>query len=154
MTVYNRASGMMGLLIPKKLRLMEDQRAARPTSPAGRPGQWALVIILAAVAGGLLSELVLSVGDARAQQHTAVAGETVFVAAGQISGETYGLYLVDYENKTICIYEYVPQDRRLRLRAARTYRFDAQLDEYNTDQPLPREVKDLVEQHGRLGTEQ
>lgn len=133
---------------------MEDQRAAR-TSPRPRlRSPWIAIILLAAIAGGLLSQLVLAVGDSQAQTTSAARGETVFVAAGQISGETYGLYLVDYENKTICVYEYVPRDRRLKLRAARTYEFDAQLDEYNTDEPLPREVKELVDQHDRLGTEQ
>ncbi len=133
---------------------MEDQRAAQVSNRAGLRAPWIVVILLAAVAGGLLSQLVVSVADAQAQPTTSTRGERVFVAAGQISGETYGLYLVDYENETICVYEYVPRDRRLRLRAARTYTFDAQLDEYNTDEPLPREVKELVEQHGRLGMEQ
>jgi hypothetical protein len=133
---------------------MKDQRAVRISNHPPRLGQWVMVVVLAAVAGGLLSQLLLSARDACAQQRAAVRAETVFVAAGQISDETYGLYLVDYENETICVYEYVPQDRRLRLRAARTYQFDAQLDEYNTDKPLPRDVKELVEQHGRLGSEQ
>jgi hypothetical protein len=34
--------------------------------------------------------------------------------------------------------------------AARNYKFDVQLDEYNTE-PLPREIQKLVQQHKRLG---
>jgi hypothetical protein len=116
--------------------------------------RWSLVAILASVAVGLLVTLGMSATDAYGQP-TAAAGDknNVFVVAGQISHETYGLYLVDYENKTIAVYKYVDRNRSLELRAVRTYQFDVQLDEYNTSKPLPREVKKLVRQQKRLGSE-
>ncbi len=74
----------------------------------------------------------------------------VAVVAGRISGETYGLYLVDYENKTLSVYQVAPKAKeKLRLMAGRTYAYDVRLDEYNTTPP-PSEIKQLVEQHRRL----
>jgi len=74
----------------------------------------------------------------------------VFAVAGQLTKDTYGLYLVDLDNATICMYEWIPQTRKLRLQAARTYLYDSQLDEYNTE-ISPREVRKLVWQQKRLG---
>ena len=112
-------------------------------------GRWSLVILLVVLAAGLLTQLVVSQATVHAQTHTSATREGVFVVAGQISGETYGLYLVDYEKKTLCVYKYLPKDRQLRLMAARTYAYDVQLDEYNT-QPLPRDIKKEVEKAKRL----
>ena len=100
-------------------------------------GRWAVLMVLSALAGGLLVALTTGMPSAYAQAAPATRTDPVLVVGGQISAQTYGLYLVDYEQKTICVYEYMPKDRKLRLMAARTYRFDSQLDEFNTDKPLP-----------------
>jgi hypothetical protein len=116
--------------------------------------RYALVIGLALVAGALLATLGRDLLDqpASAQVTTSASqGRGVTVMAGQISDETYGLYLVDEGNKTICVYQLVSKDRRLKLVAARYYGFDVQLDDYGNEDPRPREVKDLVERHRRLG---
>ncbi|MCD4823415.1 MAG: hypothetical protein K8S55_02315 [Phycisphaerae bacterium] len=115
--------------------------------------RWSLVVLLAVIAVSLLVTLGLSAASAEGGSVSSGGKDDVFVVAGQISRETYGLYLVDYKNSTICIYQYLPKTRKLRLMAARTYRFDVQLDEYNADNPLPREVKKLVQQQRRLRTE-
>jgi len=85
---------------------------------------------------------------AQGPTHSAGAGGA-FIVAGQITPDTYGLYLVDTQHATIALYEYQPSSRKLRLLAARTYMFDVQLDEYNTELS-PREVKKLVAQQKRL----
>ena len=110
------------------------------------------LVLLAIVAVGLL--VTLGLGSASSSGPTTGGDKpSVFVVAGQISRETYGVYLVDYENSTICVYQYIPRDRKLRLMAARTYSFDAQLDEYNTEPP-PREIKKMVEEHKRLNSKE
>lgn len=122
--------------------------------PAAR---WLVVIFLAVIATCLLVELGFTSSAARGQiaggvQQSAAGrdgGKRLFAVAGQVTKDTYGLYLVDLENDTICMYQYLPGTRRLRLMAARTFIYDCQLDEYNTE-PLPREIKSLVEQHRRL----
>jgi len=126
-------------------------RCVRPASP----GKWLVVVLLSVIATCLLVQAGVATSAARAQISSAnrvgSAGEGgVFAIAGQVTPDTYGLYLVDSGNATICVYQYLPGTRQLRLMAARTYAYDRQLDEYNT-QPSPREIKRLVEQHRRLG---
>ncbi len=69
--------------------------------------------------------------------------------AGQITRDTYGLYLVDRRSGTICLYEYLAGQKVLRLRAARTFTFDLQLDELNTA-PSPADIARLVGRARRL----
>jgi len=126
-------------------------RCVRPASP----GKWLVVVLLAVIAVCLLIEVGFATSAAKGQVGSAsrissAAKGGVFAIAGQVTPDTYGLYLVDYENATICVYQYLPGNRQLRLMAARTYAYDRQLDVYNT-QPSPREIKQLVEQHRRLG---
>jgi hypothetical protein len=115
--------------------------------------RWALVALLAAGAGALVALLAMPLPAATAQVVTGERGDEVLVVAGQVSQDTYGLYLVDTERDTICVYEYFPgrgsSPAQLRLTAARRFSFDLQLEDYNT-QPSPREIKELVEQHRRL----
>ncbi|MBN1943131.1 MAG: hypothetical protein JW849_07535 [Phycisphaerae bacterium] len=118
------------------------------------PNRWprrGLLVVLTAAAVGVSAMLAMQAG---AQTHPRpVAGQPgeLFVTAGRISGETYGLYLVDYTNRTISVYQVTPRAKKdkLRLMAARTYAYDVRLDDYNTT-PSPREIQRLVEQHRRL----
>jgi len=115
--------------------------------------KWLIVVLLAVIATCLLFEVGFAASAARGQTGQATgagSGKGTFAVAGQVTPETYGLYLVDPANGTICVYQYLPGTRRLRLMAARTYIFDLQLDQYNTEPP-PREIKKLVAQHKRLG---
>ena len=112
---------------------------------------WLVVILLAVIATCLLIEVGFATSAARAQV-TSAGAKGVFAIAGQITRDSYGLYLVDLENATICVYQYLPGSRRLRLMAARTYVFDCRLDDYNNADPLPRDVKKIVEQQERLKT--
>ncbi len=112
--------------------------------------RWSLAIGLAILAGGLLTTLGRSSLYAQSSAARTAGKDSVFVVSAQLSKDTHGLYLVDYENKTICVYQYSPKDRKLRWLASRTYEFDAQMDEYNTDEPRPRDVKTMITQHKRL----
>ncbi|MBL7132872.1 MAG: hypothetical protein ISS78_02125 [Phycisphaerae bacterium] len=111
-------------------------------------GKWVIVILLSVIATCLLIEVGLPARGARAAAGSGGKAE-IFAVAGQITRDTYGMYLVDLEGRTICVYQYVPTTRKLHLRAARNITFDMQLDAYNTELP-PQEIKKLVEQHRRL----
>jgi hypothetical protein len=107
---------------------------------------------LAVIAACLLMEVGLG-GPAAQAQVSSGQRRNVFAVAGAIARDGYGIYLVDVDSGTMSLYEWVPDrvtGRKLRLLAARNYSFDLQLDDYNTE-PLPREIKALVEQHRRLG---
>jgi len=112
--------------------------------------QWLIVVLLSVIATCLLLEIGFGTSSATAQV-TSVGGGDTLVVGGQITKDSYGLYLVDTKRQALCIYQWLPGTRKLRLMAARTYKFDVQLDEYNADKPLPCQVKRLVEQNKRLG---
>ena len=53
----------------------------------------------------------------------------------------------DVDNKTLCAYQFYPGEKKLRLTAARSYRYDTKLENYNTEMS-PREVKALLDKQG------
>jgi hypothetical protein len=112
--------------------------------------QWVIVVLLSVIATCLLIEVGVGASSATAQV-TSVGGGDTLVVGGQITKDSYGLYLVDTKRQALCVYQWLPGTRKLRLMASRTFKFDVQLDEYNADKPTPSEVKSLVEQNKRLG---
>jgi hypothetical protein len=118
--------------------------------PPSRAGRWAVVAFLVIIAMSLLVELLAGSQPAAAQVTTAQRTGQVLAVAGQITGDTYGLYLVDLERGIITMYQWAPKERKLRLLAARNFSYDLQLDEYNTE-PSPKEIRDIVGQSRRLG---
>lgn len=111
---------------------------------------------MAACAACLLMELSGPAGSVRAQTATATDANSnlktgVFALAGQINRDTYGVYLVDPQNSTLTLYQWMPDVRRLKLLASRNYGLDARLDEYNTE-PALQEIKQIVENARRVNT--
>ena len=109
-----------------------------------------VVALLAVIAAVLMVQAARSVSEAQAQTlgSGGQAGKT-FAIAGQITSDSYGLYLVDLEKQTIAMYQWLPAVRKLRFLAARNYAFDLQLEDYNTEQS-PSEIRNLVLQQRRL----
>jgi len=112
-------------------------------------GQWLIVVLLSLIATCLLIEVGFGTSSARGQISSAEGGD-IMIVGGQVTKDSYGLYLVDRKNRTICMYQWLPATRKLRLMAARTFSYDVQLDDYNADRPTPSEVKRLVEENRRL----
>lgn len=110
---------------------------------------WVAMVLLAGLTGGLAVELLRS--PPAAGQAAQAGASSLFVVPAQLSRDSYGLYLVDPQNSTICVYQYLVNERRLRLVAARTCLFDRQLDSYNTE-PEPAEIEKLVQDARRLRT--
>ncbi|MDD5327049.1 MAG: hypothetical protein PHY02_04445 [Phycisphaerae bacterium] len=72
----------------------------------------------------------------------------IMVVPMQIDRERYGLAMVDTANQTLWIYELNsrgPAYSRLKLLAARSWQYDRLLEQYNTDEPKPEQVKMLLE---------
>jgi hypothetical protein len=81
---------------------------------------------------------------AMAQNQPPIAGGAgVFVMPGQLSTQTWGCYLLDVDSQTLCVYQYFP-DKTIRLVAARNFRYDRQLKQFNTD-PSPQAIRELLE---------
>lgn len=62
----------------------------------------------------------------------------------QIAPGFEGIVLIDRRHSTLCIYQYLarnPSHERLALLAARSFRYDCQLDDYNNADPRPSEIR-------------
>jgi len=71
-------------------------------------------------------------------------GAGLFLMPAQFSSTTWGCYVMDVDAQTLCAYQFLPGEKNLRFVAARNFKFDRQLRNFNTE-PSPIEVKDLVE---------
>ena len=123
-----------------------------------QPTRQARKIFLALCANALLLFMILlalvsrdgrlnmtSAAFAQAQGQPPIAGGNgLYVMPAQLSPNTWGCYLLDNENHTLCVYQYSPGERLLRFAAARNFEYDRRLSNFNT-QPPTTDVKDLVD---------
>jgi len=121
------------------------------TSQAGKAARWLIVALLAAVAGGLVVEFVSVIRPAAAQVSTG-ENRPLQAVPGQIGRDTYGVFLVDSEKGRMAVYELINDHggKKLHLVAARFVAYDLRLDDWNNDEPKPRDVRTLVEQQPSL----
>lgn len=68
----------------------------------------------------------------------------IFMMPAQLGPQSYGLYLMDVDAGTICVYRTNPENSRLRLMAARSFKNDSFLEDYNNEPPVPRDVQKWV----------
>jgi len=81
---------------------------------------------------------------AMAQYQQPIAGGSgIYIMPGQLSNNTWGCYLLDVDTQTLCAYQFYPGDKQLRLIAARNFRYDRKLGNFNTT-PAPQDVAELV----------
>jgi len=82
-----------------------------------------------------------------AQQPAApiAGGAGLFLMPAQMSENVWGCYIMDVDQQTLCAYSVTGNPPQLKLMAARDFRFDRRLKNYNTAHPQPPEVKNLVE---------
>ena len=81
----------------------------------------------------------------------------IMVIPVQLERDSYGLAMVDTVGQTLWIYEinkHGPSHNRLKLLAARSWRYDRLLKQYNTAEPKPEQVKLLLEGLGEALKEQ
>ena len=96
-----------------------------------------------------------SPASAQAELQASTDGR-ILVVPIQIERDSYGLAMVDTVGQTLWIYELNsrgPAHNRLRLLAARSWQYDRLLQQYNTAEPKPEQIKMLLENLGRLQKE-
>jgi hypothetical protein len=71
-------------------------------------------------------------------------GGGIFVMPCQLHPEVWGCYVLDTSRQTLCVYEYRAGEKALVLSAARNFRFDLDLKNYNTF-PAWYEIQKAVE---------
>src|SRR3954468_24773276 len=78
------------------------------------------------------------------QNQAAIGGGAgVFVVPAHFGSNFYGCYIMDVDAQTICAYQMFPGEHQFKLIAARSFKYDRRLNNYNT--PDPNEVRQLVE---------
>lgn len=102
-------------------------------------------LLTGALIWALLAGL-LSLQEADAQPSVAAQGEQYEVIPVQIGRTSSGLAVVNFSRKKLWVYE-LNRDgtARIRLLAARDFRYDELLPEYNSSDPTPNQVRDILE---------
>jgi hypothetical protein len=133
-------------------------------SPPARPRARGLTVGLWLIGAGLLANagaMVYSQGTGHAPDisldRTAFAqaipsgGQTgllgargIYMMPAQLGPTTFGVYLMDVDSGTICVYKAIPETSRFRLMAARSFKNDRFLEDYDNEGLLPRDVQKVV----------
>jgi hypothetical protein len=88
-------------------------------------------------------------GDVTAPNVAPIAGGGgIFVMPCQLHPEVWGCYVLDTNRQTLCTYEYRAGEKALVLSAARNFRFDLDLKNYNTF-PAWYDIQKAVEDAGK-----
>lgn len=108
---------------------------------------WVIAALLAVIAVTLILRDGGPLGVNAAFGQTGMLGARgVFAFTGQLNDNRYGLWMLDIDAGTVWCYEYNPVSRKMRLAAARTFRYDRYLENHQQDSPTPDEVEKLLEQ--------
>jgi hypothetical protein len=68
----------------------------------------------------------------------------IYMMPAQLGPMTFGLYLMDVDSGTICVYKALPDTNHFRLMAARSFKYDRFLEDFNNETLTPKEVQKLV----------
>jgi hypothetical protein len=122
---------------------------AKPAPNPVARALWANCILLLAILLVLLcrsdnARLPALMPAAYAQQMPIGGGAGVFIVPGQFSVNTWGCYLMDVDAQTLSAYQFYPADKTLRLIAARYFRYDRKLKNFNSPNPSPDEVSEMI----------
>src|SRR5438067_1135989 len=75
------------------------------------------------------------------RQPPIAGGGGLFIMPAQLSGNTWGAYLMDIDRGTLCVYQYFPGTKQLQFVASRKFTNDTRLENFNTT-PTPSEIVD------------
>jgi hypothetical protein len=124
-----------------------------------QPVLWLIAGLLAIIAvalvfgGSNLSPLNLALAQSAPNRAGLEGARGIYAFTGQLSARTYGLFMLDVDSGTVWCYELqrLPgagnkgEQTQLKLVAARSWLFDRYLEEFNTSEPIPSEVRDMIQ---------
>ena len=139
---------------------------APPSTPPTAPSRWSnkalwlvgigLLANAAALALGQFGrgapELVLdskALGQAApgaGMTGTMLGARGLYMMPAQLGMNVWGVYLMDVDAGTICVYRALPDSSHLKLMAARSFRNDRFLEDFNNEGLRPKDVQKLVEE--------
>jgi hypothetical protein len=125
----------------------------RPRPP--HPVFWIIAACLAVLTLRTVLPQGGAIDPAAFAQTTAGAGARgVFAFSGEITKGVSGVWMVDTDTNTIWAYEYQAQKGCLRLAAARTWRYDRYLENFNGCDPPPDAVERMIEEQRQFRLDQ
>jgi hypothetical protein len=105
-----------------------------------------LIVVLCSRGGGPTL-----VAPALGQSPTNIGGGAgIYIMPAQFTATKWGCYLVDVDRQTLAAYEYDLGDSQLTLKAARSFKYDLLLGNYDTF-PSPDDIRKLVEGQAQGG---
>ncbi len=107
---------------------------------------WLIGISLAVIAVCMVLRFEAVGTEAFAQPVSHAGARGVFAFTGQLSKNSYGVFMVDVDAMTVWCYEYVSGKNELKLVAGRSWIFDRYLEDFNCAEPSPAAIEHYVEQ--------
>lgn len=86
-----------------------------------------------------------AMGQVPQQTLAPAGGAGLFLMPAQFSDNVWGCYIMDVDQQTLCAYTVSGNPPQMKLVAARDFRYDRRLRNFNTASPAPQEVRDRVE---------
>ena len=115
-----------------------------------RRWHFAAVLVIMAVVLFFVDNRVISQAPAAAQS-SRVTTDNIVVVPVQVGRDSYGVAMVDKAGKTLWVYEFNSRGQahnRMRLLAARSWEYDRLLRDYNSAEPKPEQVRDILRKLG------
>ena len=154
-------------IMPPRSENCPDPESLTPSAPQviyvqatrQQPMLWLIAGLLAVIAvalifrGGSPSTTSLALAEPPVPSRAGIeGGRGIYAFTGQLSSRSYGLFMMDTDSGTVWCYEIqspgangANSQPRLKLLAARSWIFDRYLEEFNTGEPIPSEVREMVQ---------
>jgi hypothetical protein len=104
-----------------------------------------LAVLVALVTGSRVPSVLPEAYAAAPAPQPIAGGGGMYVMPAQFSDRNWGCYVMDVDAQTLIAYQWFPGEKKLRLVAARNFRHDRRLHDFNTDSPTPADVAKLLE---------
>lgn len=76
---------------------------------------------------------------------TMLGARGIYMMPAQLGPNAFGVYLLDVDSQTICVYRALPDTSHFRLMAARSFQHDRFLQDFNNEPLRPKDVQKLVQ---------
>jgi hypothetical protein len=121
-------------------------------APRVHAALWLIGIGLLANAAVMLfakgQDLVLdrtALAQAAPQPGQLLGARGIYMMPAQLGVNSWGVYLMDVDSQTLCVYKATPESSHFRLMAARSFKYDRFLEDLNNETLRPKEVQKIVE---------
>ena len=86
-----------------------------------------------------------AIAQATPAQGPMLGARGIYMMPAQLGPNAWGLYLMDVDSGTICVYKASPESSHFRLMASRSFKYDRFLEDLNNEPLRPKEVQKIVE---------